>query len=162
MSDSNFDTLKAELRAKGLGLLSRREYAARELRSRLQQAVAATADADLVSVALDEVVARLQDENYQSDERFAEMLVTSRSRKGYGPRVIRQELTQQGVANDIVDNVLQRLAIDWETSVSELVQRRFGRDLKQPKTQLKARQFLYRRGFESDVIQICLKTGVAD
>lgn len=172
LSADRLQTLVSELRIKGISFLSRREYSSRELRTRLQQGLVKAhnteshdteiTEPELISQALDEVIERLQQENYLSDERFAEMLVNSRSRKGYGPRVVRQELAQQGIAVDIADSVLQRLAIDWEAVVADLVQRRYGRDLAEPKIQMKARQFLYRRGFDFDVIQICLKANLAE
>ena len=80
-------------RERALGLLSRREHSARELKRKLQQKGVAAEEAG-------DVVGEMGDRNYQSDARFAESLVRRRALDGYGPLRIRAELASHGIVRE--------------------------------------------------------------
>src|SRR5690606_23009290 len=103
---------------RALGLLSRREHSRRELRAKLTARGVDIADAD---GALD----RLAEHSYQSDPRFAELLVRSRIAQGQGPVRIRAELRQHGIADDVVRSAIDAEAPDWPALALDLCRRRF-------------------------------------
>ena len=80
-------------RDRALGLLSRREHSARELKRKLQQKGVTAEEAV-------DVVDEMGERNYQSDARFAESLVRKRALDGYGPMRIRAELASHGMRVD--------------------------------------------------------------
>ena len=89
---------------KALSYLTRREYSRRELELKLL-------DKGFVDVEIDEALTQLIDENYLSDERFAEAFVKSRANRGYGPVKIRLELSERAVANDLIEANIE--SMDW-------------------------------------------------
>ena len=76
-------------------MLARREHSRVELRSKLSARGFAE---ELIETLLES----LQDERAQSDQRFAESLLSSRLRAGYGPLRIRMELKEKGVDSELV------------------------------------------------------------
>ena len=94
---------QGEAYEKALVFLARREHSARELKSKLELR---GLDGEQSRAAL----AELQAKNYQSDERFGEMLVRSRLEGGYGARWIIAELRQHGIACQIVPGVTAAVA----------------------------------------------------
>ena len=132
---------------RALGLLVRREHSRKELGCKLR---ARGVDADAVSAA----VARLAEEGWQDDARFAEALVRSRSGAGYGPLHIRAELGAHGLDGESIEAAMATFEGDWAKTARELVCRRFGpggpHDLPQRR---KAADLLIRRGFDADCIR---------
>ena len=130
-----------------MDLLARREHSYRELCDKL---IARAGDATLIR----QVVDQLAGEGLQSDERFAESYVHSRSQRLYGPLRIKTELRERGIGDDIVSSALRAADVDWQGNLEKLVFDRFG--LK-PATDFKERaqrmRFLQYRGFAADAIR---------
>lgn len=128
---------------KALALLARREHSRRELATRLERDGYA---ADEIDAAL----ASLIESNYQSDRRFAEMMVRSRIRQGYGPQRLRVELRTHDILDTLIGELLAEAEADWLTQAREQLQRRYGdatpRDYRERAKQM---QFLVRRGFDT-------------
>ncbi|WP_444889699.1 regulatory protein RecX [Microbulbifer sp. DLAB2-AA] len=138
-----------------LELLTRREHSRLELRRKL---VGKFPDADF-----DALFARLQELNYQSDQRFAEVFARSRVQRGQGPLRIRLELQQRGISAELLSQVLEQLEVDWFSLAHEQLQRKYRSsiDLALPREQqLKERasrqRYLSYRGFSSDAISWAL------
>lgn len=134
---------------RGLGLLARREHSRRELGRKLRARGVEPADA---SAALD----KLESQDFQNDERFAEMLVRSRIGSGYGPLRIRAELSaQHGLDSAAIEAAIaaevESSGIDWLEEACRQLQRRFRQPAADPAERMKRAQFLLRRGFPSDV-----------
>jgi regulatory protein len=129
-------------RQRALGLLTRREHSARELKRKL---VAKGHEAD----EADAVVGELVRANYQSDERFAEAVARQRAAAGYGPRHVAAELRSHGIDPRAA---LAALDLDWTACAQALVRRRYGR-IADREQRVKAAQFLARRGFAADAIR---------
>ncbi|MDI8954324.1 RecX family transcriptional regulator, partial [Salmonella enterica subsp. enterica serovar Anatum] len=47
------------------------------------------------------------------ERQFGQMSVASRSRKGYGPARIRQELNQKGISRESTEKAMRECEIDW-------------------------------------------------
>ena len=132
---------------RALGLLVRREHSQRELTRKL---CARGVDPEEV----DQAVARLREEGWQNDQRFAESLVRMRVGSGYGPLHIRAELGTHGLGSDLVEAAMATFEGDWTQQARELVQRRFGEAGPQELAQRrKAADLLARRGFDGDSIR---------
>ncbi len=128
-------------------LLARREHAARELERKLR-------DKGFDAAAVQGCIARLQRERLQSDERFTEVYVSSRTGRGYGPLRIRAELAERGVDDEIVQRHLDASAEQWRRLADEARRKRFGARLPQD-YQERARQarFLQYRGFSGEQLR---------
>lgn len=98
-----------------------------------------------------------------SDERFAETLVRSRRRRGYGPARIRKELAEKGLADEAIGRWVDMRSPDWLAELERVRCRKFGS--RRPQTyEERARQarFLQHRGFTFEQIQQTLNSGAAD
>ncbi len=141
---------------KALALLARREQSRRELRERLQRDGYAR---DEVTEAL----ARLSDDGYQDDARFAEMMVRSRVAHGYGPRRIRAELRTHDIDDGSIRRQLDALQVDWKLEASAQLRRRYGdRPSADYAERAKRAQFLLRRGFEAATVNSVTRANVDD
>ena len=134
---------------KALGLLARREHSARELKSKL-----ALRGLDPVESAA--ALERLRTKDYQSDERFGEMLVRSRIEGGYGPRWIVAELRTHGIAEAGAREMLESAAPDWPEVVRRQLRRRYGARPLNLAERRKQAAFLLRRGFDAATVKLAL------
>ena len=139
-------------------LLSRREHSCHELRQKL---TAKFPDADIEAV-----LQYLQELNYQSDQRFAEVFARSRVQRGQGPIRIRRELQQRGVDGDLIASALEQLDTDWFALAAELLLRKFREPVspalsreQQFKERAKRQRYLAYRGFPADAINWALEAG---
>jgi regulatory protein len=148
--DADVEYSPADIRARALGLLARREHSRLELARKLRQRGMAGADLEQV---LDELAAA----RLLSDTRFAEEYARSRASRGYGPLRIRAELRERGIDDAGIQAALAELGEDWCQQARAARQRRFGAespvDLKE-----RARQsrFLQQRGFSPEQIRQAL------
>ncbi|HET7663852.1 MAG TPA: regulatory protein RecX [Rhodanobacteraceae bacterium] len=128
---------------KALAMLARREHSRRELATRLERD-GYTAD------ETNEALASLAEANYQSDQRFAEMMVRSRIRQGYGPQRLRAELRTHDIPDALIGELLAEAEADWLTQAREQLQRRYGDTAPGDyRERAKRMQFLVRRGFDT-------------
>lgn len=106
-------------------------------------------------LVVDQVITRLKRKGMIDDKVFALSWVESRRRsKKKGPRVLKMELLQKGVARDIVDEVLSDGG-DQEQLAREALEKkiRVWKDLPKLEFRKKAYDFLFRRGFDYQVIK---------
>lgn len=140
-----------------LDLLSRREHSCQELRQKLQP--------KYPGGDFDRLLARLQELNYQSDRRFAEVFCRSRANRGQGPLRIRQELQLRGVESALIQAAMEQIQeeVDWFQLALDQLQRKFRRpvDVAEPREQqmkerARRQRYLAYRGFFTDAIQYAL------
>lgn len=132
---------------RALEMLARREHSQRELRARLDRNGYDEVDADAA-------LARLHDQNYQSDTRFAEMLLRSRVAQGYGPRRIRAELATHGVSAAAAQALLAASATDWLALATAQLRRHFGSaGTRAVAERARRAQYLLRRGFDASTVR---------
>lgn len=133
-----------------IDLLSRREHSKKELKEKL---LIRDFSLDDIVVVIDYLI----NENYLSEERFADSVFRNRVGKGYGWRYIKSELAQKGVPNDIVQNLSLNCQIDWYLQAELAYNKRFGASLiKDQKDKAKRMRFMQRRGFDMDEIMVLL------
>ncbi len=142
---------------KALALLARREHSARELKSKLERRGLDDADSA-------KALAELQAKNYQSDDRFGEMLVRSRLEGGYGARWILAELRQHGIGEARARELIDAAEPDWPELVRRQLRRRYGsRKAADFAERNKRAAFLLRRGFDTATVKLVVgESGFAD
>ena len=123
-----------------LKMLMRREHSKLELFNKLQLK---GYDEEIIDCA----ITQLAEQNYQSDERFAEAFILMRFNQGKGPVKIASELKLRGISSFNLSD------FDWFKSAKEIRKKKFG-DLASSdfKEQAKQKRFLQSRGFSLDQI----------
>jgi regulatory protein len=138
---------QAELKARALRHLVRREHSRAELARKL----APHAESDeALNAVLDLLLSRKQ----LSDERFAEERARSLSRK-YGSAKIRQDLKARGISDDISARVSS--GPDELERAKAILQRKYREPAATREEHAKRARFLQSRGFSYDVIRSVLK-----
>ena len=134
----------ARLRSYAFALLTRRDYSKADLEAKLNQyAINPEEVANLVD--------ELAQQNYQSDQRVAELTLASQLRKGKGLQRIKQALKAKQLDTELITEELSE--VDWLDQAYQLKIKKFGMEVEMdPK--LKARQirFLQYRGFDMEII----------
>ncbi len=132
------------LRSYAFAVLTRKEYSKAELIEKLA----------LYAEHRDEVinlVEELSRENYQSDQRVAETMLSSQKRKGKGPNQIKMKLKSKKIDTALISEELKET--DWVQQAYELKVKKYGTEVpKDPKLKAKQIRFLMYRGFEMDAI----------
>lgn len=141
---------------RALGMLARREYSRRELRTRLQHAGCDEAESELA-------LGTLQAQHYQDDGRFGEMIVRTRVAQGYGPVRIRAELRSHGLADAAIRDLIDQADADWVALAGAQLRKKYG---SQPASDHAERgkraAFLLRRGFTAATVRIVTHSEVGD
>ncbi len=145
------------VRTAALALLAGRDFSRQELTDRLLRRGYAAA-------TVETAVRVLVEGGLLREERYAEQFVTSHAGRGRGPRRIRMELRQKGVAGETVDDALDRNAeADWVQAARAARRRKFGPVLPGDRRErAKQARFLQYRGFSSDQIRAALGPGEDD
>lgn len=132
---------------KALDLLARREHSLHELRCKLLSRAFSPS-------VIEEVLKKLVDHQWQSDERFAEAYIHARKRNLFGPVRIRQELVERGVSDNIINSLLLDDDNEWINRANSLRIKHFG-DVKPTDFKERAKQmrFLQYRGFTTEQIK---------
>ncbi|WP_028080652.1 regulatory protein RecX [Solimonas soli] len=142
-------------RARALKLLSRREHSAAELARKLQRR---GAEPDTAR----DTVARMQEAGWQSDARYAEMLVRNRMAQGYGPLRIRAELAAARVPDAEARAALDAAEADWPALCTELRARKFRAPPRTPAEWQKQYRYLASHGFSAEAARAALKAAGGD
>jgi len=123
-----------------LKMLMRREHSKLELFQKLELK---DYDDDIIN----STISKLAEQNYQSDNRFAEAFIVMRFNQGKGPIKIASELKMRGISSyDLSD-------FDWFKSAKEIRKKKFGDNSSIDfKEQAKQKRFLQSRGFSLDQI----------
>jgi len=131
---------------KGLDLVSRREHSRHELMEKLTKRYPET------SLIIEEALDKLEINKIVDDERFAEMYINSRARKGFGPKKIEMELNAKRVESTFISNALEAYETWLENARKEL-QKKF-KDQKPTdyQSKMKQKKFLFMRGFSASII----------
>ncbi|EIX9304548.1 recombination regulator RecX [Klebsiella pneumoniae] len=147
----------ARLLDRAIRILAMRDHSEQELRRKLVAPVMSKNGPEALDATPDEleqVVAWCIENRYLDDNRFVGQFIASRSRKGYGPARIRQELSQKGIARQVVDQAMRECDIDWVSLAREQAQRKYGEPLPSAFTgKVKVQRFLLYRGYLMEDIQ---------
>ncbi|MBQ0713178.1 MAG: regulatory protein RecX [Porticoccus sp.] len=138
------------IRLRAMGLLARREHSHLELHRKLADRFPEHGD------LLDQVLAGLQQDNLQSDERFAEAFVSYRVRRGQGPHRISMELQQRGLDKPLAERAVAESGADWTVLAGEVMAKKYGdKPCNDFSERAKRCKFLQYRGFNTDHISAC-------
>jgi len=129
--------------AAALQYLMRREHSQLQLQQKLKLRFPEE------TTLIDEVIAVLAEENYQSEDRFADAYLHSRMLRGNGPKKITYELKLRGVKAEIIEAAFARASVDWQALRETTRQKKFGADPLPKEFLEKAKQlsYLQQRGF---------------
>ncbi|PRA71450.1 recombination regulator RecX [Pseudomonas sp. MYb187] len=134
------------VRRTAMDLLARREHGRVELTRKLRQR---GAPPELIDQELD----RLTEEGLLSESRYLESFISYRSRSGYGPARIREELGQRGLQRGDIDQALRECGVDWAAQLQDVWQRKFsGQRPVDPRARAQQTRFLVYRGFSMEMI----------
>lgn len=134
------------LLAKAVAILSRREHSEAELRRKLTQY---SED----EKAIDAVIARLQRENWQSDQRFAENFVALRQER-WGNQKILHALRGHQLDEDTVSQLKDTLKeTEFDRALAVWERKFHGRLPTTPQEKAKQMRFLASRGFSADIVR---------
>ena len=141
-----------------MDFLARREHSHYEL---LQKLTNKYPDAD--SGMVKEVLATLQSENLQSDERFTESWVRYRKSRGFGLQHIQADLLGRRVSEQLISTHLYPDDEDWQEIAEEVTRRRLGsgRIRFGSKEHQRHLRFLQSRGFSMREIRAVLDKRLA-
>ncbi len=136
MSDDIFNAVYN----KALDLLSRREHSSKEIKEKL---ILRFDDI----VIINSVITKLEENNLINDTRFAEAYVSSRKRKGFGPKKITFELLSKGVSESVANRMIDEEG-GWKRAAKLAFTKKFKNGLSSDlKNSLKQKSFLKNRGF---------------
>ena len=143
-------TLDAELRARALRLLARREHSRAELRRKLAPHAGEGFDLEPL---LDDFTKR----GWLSEERFVEQAVRVKARK-YGPLKIAHHLREKGIDAAGIERGLAQAKAEEGEALASAWRARFGRAPKDDADRAKQVRFLQQRGFSLGAVLGFLKT----
>ena len=110
----------ARLRSYAFALLTRRDYSKADLEAKLNQyAINPEEVANLVD--------ELAQQNYQSDQRVAELTLASQLRKGKGLQRIKQALKAKQLDTELITEELSE--VDWLDQAYQLKIKKFGMEV---------------------------------
>ena len=131
---------------KALDLVSRREHSRHELMQKLDKRYPNSTP--IIEDALD----KLETNKILDDERFAEMYLNSRARKGFGPKKIEMELHSKKVDSFLISNAVEAYESWLENAQRELKKKFKDQKPTDHQSKMKQKQFLFTRGFSSPII----------
>jgi len=131
---------------KALDLVSRREHSRHELMKKLDKRYPET------SPIIEEVLDKLEINKILDDERFAEIYLNSRARKGFGSKKIEMELNSRKVNSLFISNAIEAYE-SWLENAQKVLKKKF-KDQKPVdyQSKMKQKQFLFSRGFSAPII----------
>ena len=132
---------------KALDLVSRREHSCYELIQKLNKRFPETMP------IIEDVVQKLVTNNILNDERFAEMYLNSRARKGFGPKKIEMELNSKKIDSSFIAIAIAEYDSWSENAENELLKKFKGIKPNDFNSKMKQKQFLFNRGFSTQIIE---------
>lgn len=154
MSELSSNALTAEnpqrdIRLAAMNLLARREHAFHELLTKLTQKFSKSDHHPRPMIEGE--LCRLKEEGLQSDERFVEAFINSKKNSGKGPLVIRQQLRQKGISDEMMALQLEAIDDEWFELAKELYRRKYhDKQIADHKEKAKRMRFMQSRGFLSE------------
>ena len=131
---------------KALDLVSRREHSRYELMQKLDNRYPETLP------VIEEVLDKLMVNKILDDVRFAEMYLHYRARRGFGPQKIKMELGSKRVDSSVISDALATYE-DWTQNAEKELKKKFkGVIPSDYPSRMKQKQFLFNRGFSSQII----------
>ncbi|WP_196368272.1 regulatory protein RecX, partial [Pseudomonas amygdali] len=108
-----------ELYDHAVSLLARRDYASGELARALSKMTENKEN-------IDKALSRLVECGYLDDHRLIKHLIDKHVRKKHGPARIKQEIRQKGFSQELVEQMLEKVDVDWYAMAKDLKVSKFG------------------------------------
>ncbi|MES2676446.1 MAG: regulatory protein RecX [Pseudomonadota bacterium] len=159
----NVEITAAAIRFSAMNLLAMREHSVAELTQKLQKKFGNFALSDNREFfncheCIAATIAKLTSEGLQSDSRFTEAFIVMRQRQGKGPLLVRMELQERGIHNEVVAAFMDATDQIWNQIAEKVFIKKFGGQVSQDIKQMsKQMRFLTSRGFSPTNIQSVLK-----
>ena len=100
-----------------------------------------------------QAMAKLIENDLQSDDRYLEDFVRSRLLKGHGPVKIIHELGPRGIVESKASSYLEELQIDWLAHAKSIYLKKYRKNSAiDMQEKAKRIRFMQSRGFPSDII----------
>ena len=143
---------ESELRSAIIFLLSRREYSRFEIEQKYRHEY----EAETLTKVLDEFA----EKGYQSDQRFAGVLVRSKTEQGFGVLRILQDARRKGLPERLVKDAIEQEDVDWYANAKALLERKTSQkiDFKDRTESQKRLRYLLSRGFSYDEARYALES----
>ena len=136
----------AALHNAAIALLAKREYSRKELEMKLLRRNPTPQDLQTVLDALIE-------NNYQSDDRFAEVFIRQRIATGKGPYAIKQQLALKGIDRDLIAQKLSEADVNWFDAAEDVYLKKYrGEAVVDQKDRAKRQRFMLSRGFSPAIV----------
>lgn len=149
MRKSNKPREPSSARDSALRALGRREHSALQLKRKLESR-------GYDESTVEQTVSDLAERGWQSDSRYAEMLVRSRISQGYGRLYIEGELHVAGVPDAEASAALEAAECDWTQLAADVHARKFGAAPANMAERHKQYRYLAGRGFSSEQIRAAM------
>lgn len=144
-----------QIRESALNMLARREQSQSELRQKLLSRFKDNRE------DIEDVLFKLIEDNYQSDQRFCESYIRYKQQSGYGKIRILGEIKQKGVKQEIITQSFDESDLDWFESALKVKLSKFGPQVSQDyQTKAKQYRYLQYRGFTSDQINYAIQEDI--
>lgn len=141
-----------------LKFLNFRPRSEKEVREYLKKKLQKFPETD--SSVTDLIIHKLKQQKFLNDEEFAKWLVRSRTEfRPKGKYIVRQELKQKGISQDIAEKVLNsdRNRSEKELAIEVLERKKKKYDYMEPQERFrKAGSMLARRGFDLEAIKAAI------
>ncbi|MET1255988.1 regulatory protein RecX [Aliikangiella maris] len=140
---------------KGIGyacrLLGIREYSVKSIAEKIKQK-------GYSAKHTQQIVTFLLENNWLSDERFCEAYLRSKSTKGIGEIRIRYELKQQGLSDELINETIDTLQIEWQQHCDSAMKKKLstGLALNSLSDKQKIERFLRYRGYSGEQIKVSM------
>jgi len=135
-----------ELYDYAMSLLAKRDYASGELTRVLGNLTEDRED-------IDRALSHLVECGYLDDHRLIKDLIEKHVRKKHGPTIIKQEIRQKGFPQELVEQALEKVDVDWYAMARELKVSKFGDEMpSEAKEKNKHIRYLQYKGFSMDMI----------
>ena len=125
--------------------LGRRDHSEQELRQKLSRK---TDNQTWIDTVIDECYQY----NYLNDQRFIESFIRISNNKGYGINRIKRDLTQKGIATEMIQASLSENQYDYIESAVLLLDKKYKSRLSNQNIKQKAMVFLQNKGHSFDDI----------
>lgn len=145
---SQTDNPSKRLKSRALYYLAKREYSASELKEKLKTF---TIELNLNQDDLGNLIAELQKQNLQSDDRFCESYINSKKNK-FGILRLQHDLAQKGISEDIISIYINSLRDDEYNFALGVWQKKFDAPAKDQNEKAKQIRFMQGRGYGYEII----------
>lgn len=154
LSVETYEEIKKECllpsaKRKAMDLLLKMDQSEKELRRKLSLK-------HYPSEVVDEAISYVKKFNYINDERYAKNYVSYRS-SGKSKKQVKMELQRKGIEKEKAEELILE-NIDEEEAIDKLIKKKLGSKTEFDQAEMrKLMAYLYRRGFETELIQSKLR-----